>query len=128
MRREAEVHADEDKKRKELIEARNTADNAVYTAEKALRDFGDKVPAETKSKVEAEIANVKQSLESDDPTKIKSATEQLFQIVQQIGASVYQQGGPQAGSAAGGEEPGPEGGEQKPGGDDDVVDGEFRNA
>jgi len=128
MRREAEVHADEDKKRKELIEARNTADNAVYTAEKALRDFGDKVPAETKSKVEAEIANVKQSLESDDPTKIKSATEQLFQIVQQIGASVYQQGGPQAGPAAGGEEPGPEGGEQKPGGDDDVVDGEFRNA
>ena len=128
MRREAEVHADEDKKRKELIEARNTADNAMYTAEKALRDFGDKVPAETKSKVEAEIANVKQSLESDDPTKIKSATEQLFQIVQQIGASVYQQGGPQAGPAAGGEEPGPEGGEQKPGGDDDVVDGEFRNA
>jgi len=128
MRREAEVHADEDKKRKELIEARNTADNAVYTAEKALRDFGDKVPAETKSKVEAEIANVKQSLESDDPTKIKSATEELFQVVQQIGASVYQQGGPQAGPAAGGEEPGPEGGEQKPGGDDDVVDGEFRNA
>jgi molecular chaperone DnaK len=128
MRREAEVHADEDKKRKELIEARNTADNAVYTAEKALRDFGDKVPAETKSKVEAEIANVKTSLESDDPTKIKSATEQLFQVVQQIGASVYQQGGPQAGPAAGGQEPGPEGGDQKPGGDDDVVDGEFRNA
>ena len=128
MRREAEVHADEDKKRKELIEARNTADNAVYTAEKALRDFGDKVPAETKSKVEAEIANVKKSLESDDPTQIKSATEQLFQVVQQIGASVYQQGGPQAGPAAGGQEPGPEGGDQKPGGDDDVVDGEFRNA
>ena len=128
MRREAEVHADEDKKRKELIEARNTAGNAVYTAEKALRDFGDKVPAETKSKVEAEIANVKTSLESDDPTKIKSATEQLFQVVQQIGASVYQQGGPQAGPAAGGQEPGPEGGDQKPGGDDDVVDGEFRNA
>jgi len=128
MRREAEAHADEDKKRKDLIEARNTADNAVYTAEKALRDFGDKVPAETKSKVEAEIANVKKSLESDDPTKIKSATEQLFQVVQQIGASVYQQGGPQAGPATGGQEPGPEGGDQKPGGDEDVVDGEFRNA
>jgi len=128
MRREAEAHADEDKKRKELIEARNTADNAVYTAEKALRDFGDKVPTETKSKVEAEIANVKKSLESDDSAKIKSATEQLFQVVQQIGASVYQQGGPQAGPTAGGQEPGPEGGDQKPGGDDDVVDGEFRNA
>ncbi len=128
MRKEAEVHADEDKKRKELIEARNMADNAIYTAEKALRDFGDKVPAEIKSKVEAEVANVKQALETEDSAKIKSATEQLFQVVQQIGASVYQQGGPQAGPAADEQEPGPEGGDQKPGGDDDVVDGEFRNA
>ncbi|MFZ0533389.1 MAG: molecular chaperone DnaK [Anaerolineales bacterium] len=128
MRREAEVHADEDKKRKELIEARNTADNAIYTAEKAIRDFGDKVPADTKSKVEAEVANVKKALETEDPASIKSATEQLFQVVQQIGASVYQQGGPEAGPAAEPQEPGPEGGEQKPGGDDDVVDGEFRNA
>lgn len=128
MRREAESHADEDKKRKELIEARNQADSAVYTAEKAMRDFGDKVPADTKTKVEAEIANVKKALESDDPGKIKSATEQLGQVIQQIGASVYQQGGPQAGPAAGGQEPGPEDGGQKPGGDDNVVDGEFRNA
>jgi len=127
MRREAEVHADEDKKRKELIEARNTADNAIYTAEKAVRDFGDKVPADTKSKVEAEVANVKKTLESDDAAAIKNATEQLFQVVQQIGASVYQQGGPEAGPSTGGEEPGSEG-EQKPGGDEDVVDGEFRNA
>ena len=135
MRREAETHADEDKKRKDLIEAKNSADNAIYTAEKALRDFGEKVPAETKSKVESEVANVKKALESDDPTRIKSAAEQLFQVVQQIGAAVYQQGGPAAGPTAdptaeppeGGQEPGPEGG-QKPGGDDDVVDGEFRNA
>ncbi len=135
MRREAETHADEDKKRKELIEAKNTADNAIYTAEKALRDFGEKVPAETKSKVETEVTNVKKTLESDDPVRIRSATEQLFQVVQQIGAAVYQQGGPAAGPSAGpepgpaegSEEPGPEGG-QKPGGDDDVVDGEFRNA
>jgi molecular chaperone DnaK len=131
MRREAESHADEDKKRKELIEAKNTADNAIYTAEKALRDFGDKVPGDVKSKVETEIANVKKALESDDPARIKSAAEQLFQVVQQIGASVYQQGGPAAGPTAGptpgGQEPSPDSG-QKPGGDDDVVDGEFRNA
>ena len=115
MRREAETHADEDKKRKDLIEAKNTADNAIYTAEKALRDFGDKVPAETKSKVESEVANVKKTLESDDPVRIKSAAEQLFQVVQQIGAAVYQQGGPAAGPtpgpetgpAEGGQEPGP---------------------
>jgi molecular chaperone DnaK len=128
MRREAEIHADEDKKRKEMIEARNTADNAVYTAEKALRDFGDKVPADTKSKVEAEIANVKKVMAGDDAAKIKSATEQLFQVVQQIGSSVYQQGGPEAGPTTGGQEPGPEDGGKKPGGDEDVVDGEFRNA
>jgi molecular chaperone DnaK len=128
MRREAESNADEDKKRKEMIEARNTADNAVYTAEKALRDFGEKVPADTKSKVEAEIANVKKAMEGDDVTKIKNATEQLFQVVQQIGASVYQPSGPEAGPAAGEGETGTDGGDQKPGGDDDVVDGEFRNA
>jgi molecular chaperone DnaK len=138
MRREAETHADEDKKRKDLIEAKNTADNGIYTAEKALRDFGEKVPADVRSKVETEVANVKKALESDDADKIKSATEQLFQVVQQIGASVYQQGvpaaGPSAGPTPGGQEPGPEGqepgpdGGQKPGGDDEVVDGEFRNA
>ena len=128
MRREAEIHADEDKKRKEMIEARNTADNAIYTAEKALRDLGDKVPADVKSKVETEVANVKKTLQGDDTAAIKSATEQLFQVVQQIGASVYQQGGPEAGPAAGEPEPGPDEGGKKPGGDEDVVDGEFRNA
>ncbi len=134
MRREAETHADEDKKRKELIEAHNAAENAIYTAEKALRDFGDKIPAETKSKVESEIANVKKALEGNDPASIKAATEQLFQVIQQIGASVYQQGGPQAGPTSSGPEGdqggqgGQGGGDQKPGGDDNVVDGEFRNA
>jgi molecular chaperone DnaK len=125
MRREAEVHADEDKKRKELIEAKNNADNAVYTAEKALRDFGDKVPADTRSKVEAEVANVKKAMEGSDVESMKRATDQLFQVVQQIGGSMYQQGDPQAGAPA--PEAGPEQG-QRPGGDEDVVDGEFRNA
>jgi molecular chaperone DnaK len=127
MRQEAELHADEDKKRKELIEAKNTADNAVYTAEKSLRDFGDKVPAETKSKVEAEIANVKNVMDSSDVEVIRKASEQLFQVVQQIGASVYQQSGPQAGAPGAGPEAGPEP-EKQPGSDEDVVDGEFRNA
>jgi molecular chaperone DnaK len=127
MRREAEAHADEDKKRKEMIEAKNAADNAIYTAEKALRDLGDKVPGDVKSKVDAEVANVKKALEGDDAAKIKSATEQLFQVVQQIGASVYQQGGPAAGPTSESEQPGDDGG-QKPPDDGDVVDGEFRNA
>ncbi len=125
MRREAEVHADEDKKRKELIEAKNNADNAVYTAEKALRDYGEKIPADTRSKVEAEVANVKKAMEGSDVESMKSATDQLFQVVQQIGATMYQESGPQAGAP--GPEAGPEQG-QRPGGDEDVVDGEFRNA
>jgi molecular chaperone DnaK len=62
-----------------------------------LRDYGDKIPADTKSKVEAEISNVKSAIGSDDPGRIKNATEQLNQIVQEIGGAMYQQGGPAAG-------------------------------
>ncbi|OGO67664.1 MAG: molecular chaperone DnaK [Chloroflexi bacterium RBG_19FT_COMBO_56_12] len=126
MRREAELHADEDMKRKEQIEARNQADNAIYTAEKALRELGDKVSAEVKGKVEAEVANVRKALEGSDTAAIKSATEKLFVEVQQIGSSVYgQQAGPQQpGTESGPAEPP---GESPQGGDEDVVDGEFRN-
>ena len=133
MRKEAEVHADEDKQRKELIEARNQADNAVYTAEKALRDFGDKTPADVRSKIESEVANVKKAMESDNAETMKKATEQLFVEIQKIGASMYGQSGPGMGGP-GAPEAGPEGGPQggpqagpQPGGDEDVVDGEFRN-
>ena len=126
MRREAELHADEDIKRKEQIEARNQADNAIYTAEKALRDLGDKVSADIKGKVEAEVANVRKALEGDDTAAIKSATEKLFVEVQQIGSSVYgQQGAPQQPGAQ--SEPGEQPGQGPQGGDEDVVDGEFRN-
>jgi molecular chaperone DnaK len=128
MRKEAESHADEDRKRKELIEVRNNADNAIYTAEKALRDLGDKVPGNIKSQVEDAIGKLRQTTSSDDPAAIKKATEDLFQVVQQIGAAAYGAGQQQPGQAPpppGGEGPegpsGPESGE-------DVVDGEFRNA
>ena len=132
MRKEAETHKEEDEKRKELIEARNTADNAIYTAEKALRDLGDKVPADVKTNVEQQVIKVRESLSSNDTAQIKSATEQLFQIIQQIGAAAYQQQGPAAGTA-GPADPGPQPGsgpDSGPGpssGDDNVVDGEFRN-
>ncbi len=126
MRRDAESHAADDTRRKELIEARNNADNAIYTSEKALRDLGDKVPADVKSKVESQVAAVRKTLETEDAEKIKSATEELFNVIQQIGSSVYQQGAPGAPGAAGpGDGPGTQG---RPGGDEDVVDGEFRNA
>jgi molecular chaperone DnaK len=127
MRQEAEAHADEDRRRKELIEARNTADNATYTAEKALRDMGDKVPAEVKSNVEAEVANVRKVMEQDDAQAIRQATDKLFQVVQQIGAAAYgQPGEPQAGAPGAGSQPGPGDGGEGDGGED-VVEGEFRN-
>jgi molecular chaperone DnaK len=91
MRKDAESHAEEDKKRKELIEAKNNADNTAYAAEKALREFGDKVPAEVRSDIETQTAEVKSAAQTEDVEKIKSATEALSQAVQKIGASVYEQ-------------------------------------
>jgi molecular chaperone DnaK len=91
MRQDAESHADEDRKRKELIEVRNNADNTVYAADKALKEFGDKVPTDIKSDVEKKVAEVKSKAQNDDVAAIKSATEALGEAIQKIGASVYQQ-------------------------------------
>jgi molecular chaperone DnaK len=120
MRKDAESHAEEDRKRRELIEARNNADNTVYAAEKALREFGEKVPAEIKSEVEAKVAEVKRVAQTEDVASIKSATETLGQVVQKIGAAVYQ--GPNApGNDTGGQGPNPN---PEPG--PDVVEGEVK--
>ena len=113
MRKDAESHAEEDRKRRELIEARNGADNTVYAAEKALREFGDKVPAEVRSEVDAKVAEVKKVAEGEDVPAIISATEALGQVIQKIGASVYQ--GPDGAGQSPNPEPGP-----------DVVEGEVK--
>jgi len=134
MRKDAEQHAEEDRKRKEMIEARNSADNAVYTAEKTLRDLGDKVPADMKTKVEEHVTKVRGVMNGEDVESIRRETEALFQVVQQIGAAAYQQSAPGS-EAPGGETPGdtppgdsPPGGDSGPGPDgEEVVDGEFRN-
>ena len=119
MRKDAEAHAEEDRKRKDLIEVRNNADNTVYAAEKALKEFGDKVPAEIRSEIETKSAEVKSVAQGEDVEKIRAATEALGQVIQKIGASVYQQG-----QAAGGEpEAGPSG--QSEAGPD-VVEGEVK--
>lgn len=118
MRKDAEAHADEDRKRKEMIEARNNADNTAYAAEKALREFGDKVPADVKSDIEAKVAEVKSVAQGEDLEKIKAATEALGLAIQKIGASVYDQG-----QAAGG---GEAGSNPNPNAGPDVVDGEVK--
>lgn len=121
MRKDAESHADEDKKRKELIEARNHADNTAYAAEKALREFGDKVPAEVRSDVESKTAEVKTLAQGEDVEKMKSATEALGQAIQKIGASVYEQN-----QAAGQPEADSSSSESTSNENPDVVEGEVK--
>jgi molecular chaperone DnaK len=127
MRKEAEAHADEDRKRRELIDARNTGDNMAYTAEKALRDIGDKVPADVKSQVDEKVKAVRDVLNGDDAEAIRKATDELTQVVQKIGEAAYRQQGPTEQQASGEQTPPPDdGGEKGPEGED-VVDGEFRS-
>jgi molecular chaperone DnaK len=125
MRQEAEQHAEEDQKRRELIEAKNLADNMVYTVEKTLKDLGDKVPEDMKQKVEDAAGKVREVKDSDDVEAIKKATDDLSAVLQELGSAAYQQQpeGQQPEAEADGKAP--ESGDT--GSDDeDVVDGEFK--
>ena len=134
MQREAELHADEDKKAKESIEIRNNADNLAYQSEKQLKDLGDKVPAESKKSIEEAIAAVREALKGEDVDKIKTAYDDLQSKFQSVSEELYKQAASQAGSAAGPEQgaesqsgPGPsaQAGGGKPSKESDVVDAEF---
>jgi len=122
MRRDAELHADEDRKRRELIEARNQADNMVYSAEKTLTDLGDKAPADLKTQVEDAAARVREVKDGEDIEAIKGATNELSQVMQKLGEAAYAQAGQTP-------PPDPET-EGEPPSDDqddgDVVEGEFK--
>jgi len=126
MRQDAEKFAEEDLKKKNLVEARNNADNSAYGAEKLLKDLGDKVPEDLKSRVEAGVEKVRGLMESEDADSIKNATDELNELIQQVGAAAYQGAGPEAGFEPETEaETTPEG--ESPD-DEDVVDGEFQEA
>jgi len=127
MVREAESHATEDKHRREEVEARNAADAAIFTAEKALREGGDKVPADVKQSVEDKVAAVRKALEGQDLNAITQATNELYQVVQNVGAAMYGQGQQpdQPPEDGGGQAPGD--GPTGPSGDD-VVEGQFKEA
>lgn len=127
MVKQAEAHAAEDKRRKEEVETRNTADAAAFNAEKLIKEYGDKIPADVKNEVEAKTAEVKKALEGSDLNAMKAATEALNQAIQKIGGAMYGQGG--AGPMPGGAgEGGPEAGGPGTKGGDDVVEGEFKEA
>jgi len=90
MKKDAEAHTEEDRKRKDLIETRNHADNTAYAAEKALKEFGEKVPAEIKTDIETKVADVRKATEEEDLDVMKSTTQALAEAIQKIGASVYE--------------------------------------
>ena len=121
MVREAERHAAEDKSRKDLVEQRNQADTLAYTAEKTLRDLGDKVPAGDKTNIESKIQAVRDALKGNDAATIQRQAEELSQALQQLSSTVYQQ---QAGTGGAGQTPPP--GDQGEPTDESTVEGEFR--
>ncbi|MGD8406249.1 MAG: molecular chaperone DnaK [Anaerolineales bacterium] len=127
MKKEAEAHAEEDVKRKELIEARNHGDNTAYAAEKALKEFGDKVPEEIKAEIEAKVAEVRKTVDGEDVEAMKSVTDELGQLIQKIGASVYEGQGVENGTSEADADPEPEESGETPhdGEEDDVVEGEV---
>jgi molecular chaperone DnaK len=119
MVNEAKKHESEDRKHRELIEARNTGDALAYSAEKALRDLGDKVPPTDRERIEKSIADLRQALKGDDAARVKQLTE----VVQQASYALSQQ------MYASGQQSGHSGGSTGPRRDEgDIVEGEFRNA
>jgi len=124
MQQEAEMHAAEDTKRREEIEARNIADTLAYTAEKTLREQKDKIPADLNQEVEGKVQAVRSALQGSDVDAIRLATQELSDTMQKVGSAVYQQQPPPPppeGEAPGGETP-----PEKEGGDEGTVEGEFR--
>ncbi|KKU10447.1 MAG: Chaperone protein DnaK [Parcubacteria group bacterium GW2011_GWF1_45_5] len=89
LRKEAEIHLDEDKKKKETVETKNMADNLVYQGEKSLREWGDKVAAEVKEKIQKAIDELKSAKDAGDSDKIKPAMEQLSVVLQEVGKNMY---------------------------------------
>jgi molecular chaperone DnaK len=137
MVRDAELHADEDKKAKELAESKNQADSMIYQTEKMLKEYGSKVSADDRANVEREIANTRSALSGNDAGRLKQAVEALTQASYKISEAMYREASSQAsahqGAASGGAgggrssgarpESGPEAG--KKGGEEDVVDAEY---
>ena len=128
MQKEAELHAEEDKKAKEAIEIRNNADSLAYQCEKQLKELGDKIPADNKAEIESAIEAVREALKGSDSDAIKSASDALQTKFQAASEELYKTAAAQA-QAAGGEagQPGagPEAGAAQPKKEGDVVDAEF---
>jgi molecular chaperone DnaK len=122
MVRDAESHADEDRKRREEVEVRNEADSAAYTAEKTLKDLGDKITADVKADVESKVTDVRAALGTDDVERMRTAKDALQQAMYKVSEQIYSAAG--ASGAQSSEQPG-ESGPTSPQ-DDNTVEGEFK--
>jgi len=131
MQRDAEAHADEDKKAKEGIEIKNNADTLAYQCEKQLKDLGDKVPADKRKQVEDAIKTVRDAIERNDTDAMRRGYDDLQNRFQEVSADLYKQAAASAGPGAHsnmGEQAGPQSHEQEEGprkDQGDVVDAEF---
>jgi molecular chaperone DnaK len=128
--REAEAHTEEDSKKKEMIEARNQADSMIYSTEKNVKEFGDKISAAEKTRIDEAIARVKKAMEGDDISEMKAAQEELTSASHKLAEAMYAKASePHAGAA--GAQGGPEAGGRAGAGagkkDDDVVDADFED-
>ena len=125
--KDAELHAEEDKRKKELVEARNHADTLIYSTEKSIKDLGDKVDEATQKQVEDHIAELKKAMEGEDTEEIKSKSEALTQASHKLAEAMYQQASQAGEQAAPGAGPGPDahGQANSANQDDDVVDADF---
>lgn len=124
MKRDAEANAESDRKKQETIAARNNADNLIYTAEKALRDGGDKITAESKQEINEKIDALKKNKDGDNMEELKRLTDDLSQTLSKIGAQMYQQQSAAGAQPAGNETPGSaDDGKKK---DDGAAEGEYK--
>ncbi|MCL4742048.1 MAG: molecular chaperone DnaK [Phycisphaerales bacterium] len=120
MKRDAEAHAEEDRKRRELIDAKNRADSLVYQTRKALDEHGGKVSAEVRGRIESAVSNLESKIKGDDKAAIEAAVRELETASSELGRIVYEQAAKSAGDGAGAASEGSSGGKG-----DDVIDAEF---
>jgi len=127
MVKDAEVNAAEDHKRRELAEARNQADALVHSVKKSLAEYGDKIDAAEKSKIEDAVKAAEEALKSDDKAEIEAKSNELMQASQKLGELMYAKMQAEQGAAAGAEAAGAGGAsEAKRATEDDVVDADFK--
>ncbi len=121
--KDAELHAEEDRKRRDLVDARNAADSQIYSIEKSMKEAGDKIDAGTKTEIENAISSLKKAMEGEDTAEIKRLSDELTQVSHKIAEILYAQASQQAQDQAGAESAAGAAGSAKA--DEDVVDADF---